>query len=113
MFESYDSQMTTINQISSERTLKQYVGIVVRGFLMGASDVVPGVSGGTMAFILGIYEELIDAIKAIDLKVIRLILTLKIKEALAIVPWKFLLSLLRSEERRVGKECRSRWSPYH
>ncbi len=86
--------MTTINQISSDRTLKQYAGIVVRGFLMGASDVVPGVSGGTMAFILGIYEELIDAIKSIDLKVIRLILTLKFKDALDIVPWKFLLSLL-------------------
>ena len=33
---------------------------------MGASDVVPGVSGGTMAFILGIYEDLINAIKSFD-----------------------------------------------
>ena len=61
---------------------------------MGASDVVPGVSGGTMAFILGIYEELIDAIKSIDFTVFRLILSLKFKEALDIVPWKFLLSVL-------------------
>lgn len=86
--------MTTINQISSKRTPKEYAAIVLRGFLMGASDVVPGVSGGTMALILGIYEELIDAIKSIDIKVIRLLLTFKFKEALAIVPWKFLLSVV-------------------
>ena len=60
---------------------------------MGASDVVPGVSGGTMAFILGIYEELINSIKSIDLNVIRLALTLKLKEVFAIVPWRFLLAV--------------------
>jgi putative membrane protein len=61
---------------------------------MGASDVVPGVSGGTMALILGIYEELIRSIKAIDFTVIKLLLSFKIKEALDIVPWKFLLAVL-------------------
>jgi putative membrane protein len=35
---------------------------------MGAADVVPGVSGGTIAFISGIYEELIESIKSINLK---------------------------------------------
>ena len=86
--------MTTINQIPSERTPKEYVGIVLRGFFMGASDVVPGVSGGTMALILNIYEELIDALKSIDLNVIRLLLTFKFKAAFDIIPWKFLLSVL-------------------
>ena len=86
--------MTTINQIYPRRTLRGYLGIVVRGFCMGASDVVPGVSGGTMAFILGIYEELIDSIKAIDLGVIRLLLSLKVSAALERVPWRFLLSVL-------------------
>ena len=38
------------------------LGQVVRGFLMGASDVVPGVSGGTVALILGIYSDLITAV---------------------------------------------------
>ena len=33
-----------------------------RGFLMGAADVVPGVSGGTVALVVGIYEKLIDSI---------------------------------------------------
>ena len=85
--------MTTQNQTSSERSLTDYLGIVLRGFLMGASDVVPGVSGGTMAFILGIYEELINAIKSVDLTFIKLILTFKFKEAFNILPWKFLASV--------------------
>lgn len=42
---------------------KRHIGLALRGFCMGAADIVPGVSGGTMAFILGIYEELIDAIR--------------------------------------------------
>ena len=37
---------------------------LVRGVLMGAADVVPGVSGGTIALILGIYEKLIDQVRA-------------------------------------------------
>lgn len=86
--------MTTINQISPARTFKDYLGIVLRGFLMGASDVVPGVSGGTMAFILGIYEELIDAIKSIDISFFKLVIAFKFKDALDRVPWKFLLSVL-------------------
>jgi putative membrane protein len=40
------------------------IGLVLRGLCMGAADVVPGVSGGTMAFILGIYERLIASIRA-------------------------------------------------
>jgi putative membrane protein len=42
---------------------------------MGAADVVPGVSGGTIAFITGIYEELINSIKGINLKAVKLLLT--------------------------------------
>jgi len=86
--------MSNSEHIIPQRTSKGYLGVVLRGFFMGASDVVPGVSGGTMALILGIYEELIHSIKTIDLKVIKLLLTFKIKEALDIVPWKFLLSVL-------------------
>ncbi|MEQ5802818.1 DUF368 domain-containing protein [Halomonas sp. H10-9-1] len=43
--------------------LKRYLGIILRGAGMGAADAVPGVSGGTIAFITGIYEELIHTIK--------------------------------------------------
>ena len=48
------------------RRLKDYAGISLRGVAMGAADVVPGVSGGTIAIIAGIYEELIDSLKAIN-----------------------------------------------
>ena len=58
---------------------------------MGAANVIPGVSGGTMALILGIYEELINAIRSINLKFVRLITILNIKEALSTVSWPFLV----------------------
>ncbi len=49
------------------RKLKDYVIITLKGMAMGAADVVPGVSGGTIAFISGIYEELITSINNINL----------------------------------------------
>ncbi len=82
-----------MNQSLPERTLKDYLGLVLRGFCMGASDIVPGVSGGTIAFIFGIYEELINSIKAINLEVIRLLLSFKLKAVFQIVPWQFLLAI--------------------
>lgn len=51
---------------------RNYPLLILRGCAMGAADVVPGVSGGTIAFITGIYEELIDSIKAVSLSVITL-----------------------------------------
>lgn len=47
-------------------TVSQLLGIYLRGFCMGAADAVPGVSGGTIALITGIYERLIGAITAIN-----------------------------------------------
>ena len=44
------------------KTKKSFIGLVARGLGMGAADVVPGVSGGTIAFITGIYEELVETI---------------------------------------------------
>jgi putative membrane protein len=78
---------------NKKRSLPDYFWISARGFAMGAADVVPGVSGGTMAFILGIYDELLDAIHAVDVAFIRRILTFKWKEAFTDFPWKFLVAL--------------------
>lgn len=50
-----------------QRNLLQYLLITAKGLAMGAADVVPGVSGGTIAFISGIYEELIETIHKFDL----------------------------------------------
>jgi len=60
---------------------------------MGASDVVPGVSGGTMALILGIYEELIQSIKAFDASFLQLVLRGRLRRALQAVPLGFLIPL--------------------
>ena len=51
------------------------LSLVLRGMGMGAADVVPGVSGGTIAFITGIYEELINSIRSINLEAFRLFIT--------------------------------------
>ena len=78
---------------SKNRSFRDYIVLGVKGFCMGASDVVPGVSGGTMAFILGIYEELIDAIKSFDLKSLQFLVTLKFRPLLDRISWQFLLAV--------------------
>jgi putative membrane protein len=50
------------------KVFPDYFLITLKGLAMGAADVVPGVSGGTVAFIAGIYEELIDTINNVDIK---------------------------------------------
>lgn len=53
-------------------TSRESMLVVAKGFCMGSADVVPGVSGGTMAFILGIYQRLLEAIRAFDLHLLGL-----------------------------------------
>ncbi len=61
---------------------------------MGAADVVPGVSGGTIAFITGIYEQLISSISQIDVPLIKKIFGGQLKEVWRQVNGNFLMSLL-------------------
>jgi putative membrane protein len=49
--------------MQTKRTGRQYLSLAGKGIMMGAADAVPGVSGGTIAFITGIYQELIHSIK--------------------------------------------------
>ncbi|MFV8817671.1 DUF368 domain-containing protein [Haliea sp. E17] len=70
------------------------LGIFLRGLLMGAADIVPGVSGGTMAFITGIYDTLLGSIRAFDLTFVKLLLRLDIRAAFNHVNGGFLLCLL-------------------
>lgn len=79
--------------LDQTRTPAQYGYLLFSGAAMGAADVVPGVSGGTMAFILGVYEELIDTIKSFNLAWVRLLLTFRIRAAMEHINWKFLLAL--------------------
>lgn len=66
----------------------------VKGFCMGAADVVPGVSGGTMAFILGIYQRLLEAIRSFDLRLLALLWRADLKGAVRHVDLIFLLPLV-------------------
>ncbi|MBK5202813.1 MAG: DUF368 domain-containing protein, partial [Prolixibacteraceae bacterium] len=77
-----------------KRTLKEYLLITLKGIGMGAADVVPGVSGGTIAFITGIYKELIDSIKSINISAIKLLLKGKIKLFWKAINGTFLLSII-------------------
>lgn len=60
---------------------------------MGTADVIPGVSGGTVAFISGIYDELLHSIKAIDVEAFRLLMKLQIKSFWTKINGKFLITL--------------------
>ena len=76
------------------RTLKDYSILLLKGMGMGAADVVPGVSGGTIAFIVGIYDELINSIKSINAHSLKLLFTGKIAEFWKAINANFLLSIL-------------------
>ena len=76
------------------RNLKDYSLLVLKGMGMGAADVVPGVSGGTIAFIVGIYEELIDSIKSINGATLKLLFTGRFSAFWKAVNANFLLSII-------------------
>ena len=67
---------------------------MLKGIAMGAADVVPGVSGGTVAFIVGIYEELINSIKSINPTNLKLLFSLRIAEFWKAINANFLLALV-------------------
>ncbi|TMM29044.1 DUF368 domain-containing protein [Polaribacter aestuariivivens] len=75
------------------RSLKDYIVIGLKGMAMGAADVVPGVSGGTIAFISGIYEELLGAISNVNLKLFKTLKNEGIKAAWKQINGSFLLAL--------------------
>lgn len=77
-----------------KRSFKDYLGIALKGMGMGAADVVPGVSGGTIAFISGIYEELIFSIRSVNVASLQLLFRGKFKAFSKAINLPFLLALL-------------------
>lgn len=77
-----------------KRKLKDYAVLMLKGMGMGAADVVPGVSGGTIAFIVGIYDELINSIKSIGLDSMKLLVKGKFAEFWKQINGNFLVSIL-------------------
>ncbi len=68
--------------------------LLLKGFLMGSADIVPGVSGGTLALILGIYSRLMHAIKSVNKRSVSALFRLKFSEVFRELPWRFLVILL-------------------
>lgn len=77
-----------------KRSVKDYLVISLKGIAMGAADVVPGVSGGTIAFIVGIYEELLESIKSINISSLKLLFTGKIGAFWKAINGNFLFTLV-------------------
>jgi len=76
-----------------KRSFKEYIVISLKGMAMGAADVVPGVSGGTIAFISGIYEELLNSISSFNFSLINVFKNKGFKSVWIKVNGNFLVSL--------------------
>ena len=72
----------------------EYILTAVKGACMGAADVIPGVSGGTIAFIMGIYDKFVASLAAINAEAVKLFFTGKFKEFWKHINGSFLLSLV-------------------
>ena len=74
--------------------MQKYIILILKGIGMGAANVIPGVSGGTIALITGIFERLIHSIKSFNIKAIRLFFSGKFKEFAKHTDIYFLLAIL-------------------
>ena len=73
------------------RNVKATAYLVLKGVAMGSADIIPGVSGGTIAFITGIYEKLIRSIKSVDQRAFRLLISKDFKGVWKHINGNFLL----------------------
>jgi putative membrane protein len=73
--------------------MTKYFILVIKGMAMGAANVIPGVSGGTIALITGIFERLINSIKSFNIKAVKLLFKGRIKEFIDHTDLWFLLSV--------------------
>lgn len=76
------------------RKFSSYAMITLKGIGMGAADVIPGVSGGTIAFLTGIYEELLGSIKSINTQAFKLLFTGRLGQFWKHINGNFLISLI-------------------
>ncbi len=73
--------------------MKEYITLFLKGIGIGAANVIPGVSGGTIALITGIFEKLIHSIKSFDIKAIKLLFAGKFREFSKHVNLNFLITI--------------------
>jgi putative membrane protein len=77
-----------------ERTFLQKLILFLKGLAMGAANKVPGVSGGTVSFVFGFYEELIYSFKKINLKAFKLLFNGRFKSFYTYINGPFLLLIM-------------------
>jgi len=77
-----------------QRTFGSYILLGVRGMAIGAADLIPGVSGGTVAFITGIYEELVNSIKSINHTVFKTLFQKGVAQAWKQINGNFLFAVV-------------------
>ncbi len=82
-----------LSEMQSRSSLREDLANAGRGLLMGGADIIPGVSGGTVALILGIYERLVTAISRFDLALLRHLRHGQFRAAARHVDLRFLLAL--------------------
>ncbi|MBW7465793.1 putative membrane protein [Pontibacter aydingkolensis] len=85
---------TASRQTRKRRSLKEYLLLFSKGVAMGAADVVPGVSGGTIAFITGIYEELLNSIRSVNGEAVKLLFKFKLLDLWKHINGNFLVVLI-------------------
>ena len=73
---------------------KSYIVVFIKGMMMGIADIIPGVSGGTIAIITGVYEEFLSTLNNLNINIFRLIQNGKFKELWNKSNLSFLLSLV-------------------
>ncbi|MDA9666492.1 DUF368 domain-containing protein [bacterium] len=73
--------------------MRQYLILFLKGFGMGAANVIPGVSGGTIALVTGIYEELIESLKSFNLKALNFLFKLDLKGFAKHIHLQFLIAV--------------------
>ena len=80
--------------MKAERTFLQKLGLFLKGLAMGAANKVPGVSGGTVSFVLSFYEEMIYSFQKINLKAFKLLINGRFKSFYQYVNGQFLLLIM-------------------
>ena len=94
-YEQDKKQNTT--PVVKDADWRELPGLLWRGMGMGVAEVIPGVSGGTIALITGVLERFVNAIRSVDMTAIGLLLKFRIKELFAHVHWRFFAMLFAGQ----------------
>ena len=81
-------------RLENIKGLIKNIAVAVKGACMGAADVIPGVSGGTIAFIMGIYDDFVGSLAAINAEAVKMLLKGQFKAFWKHINGSFLLSLV-------------------